>query len=275
MSTRSIAGRSGARTGAAPRFALLRALIVRDITGRYRGSVLGVLWSLVTPICMLAIYSVVFGSVLSTAWSRGNEQAHFVGFAIILFAGLIVFQLFSEVVTRAPTLVLANVTYVKKVVFPLEILPVVAIGSALFQFAVSLAAFIAFRVCVTGHLAPTALLVPVVLAPLVLLILGLAWFLASLGVYVRDTSQVLGTALTGLMFVSPIFFPATVLPEWIRPWLFLNPVTLPVEQMREVLIWGRLPDFAALGVYALCAALVATLGYAWFQATRKGFADAL
>jgi lipopolysaccharide transport system permease protein len=269
------AGRLAALARLGPRVSLSRSLIARDITGRYRGSALGIAWSLTTPLAMLAIYSFVFGSVLGTRWSGGSDQTGMAGFAIILFAGLIVFQLFAEVVTRAPTLVLSNVNYVKKVVFPLEILPIVALGSALFHLGVSLTVLIAFMLAVTGHIAPTAALLPVVLAPFVLLVLGLGWFLASLGVYLRDIGQFLGTVVTALMFLSPIFYPSSALPEWIRPWLVLNPLTLPIEQAREVLIWGRAPDFAALGLYGLCAIGIAAAGFCWFQATRKGFADVL
>ena len=258
-----------------PRLSLIRSLIARDITSRYRGSVLGVLWSLVTPLCMLAIYSFVFGSILGTRWNGGNDQAGMAGFAIILFVGLIIFHLFSEVVTRAPTLVLSNVNYVKKVVFPLEILPVVAVGSALFHLSVSLVALFAFMLCIMGHIPPTAMLLPIVLAPFLLVILGLGWLFASLGVYLRDIAQILGTAVTALMFLSPTFFPSSALPEWIRPWLMLNPLTLPIEQAREVLIWGNLPDFAALALYGIVGLVIAVTGFFWFQATRKGFADVL
>ena len=178
-------------------------------------------------------------------------------------------------VTRAPTLMLSNVNYVKKVVFPLEILPIVALGSALFHLCVSLAVLLAFMLAVMGHIAPTAVLLPVVLAPFVLVVLGLGWFFASLGVYLRDITQFLGTIVTALMFLSPIFYPSSALPEWIRPWLVLNPLTLPIEQAREVLIWGRAPDFAALALYGVVAFAIAGAGLAWFQATRKGFADVL
>ena len=269
------AGPLAALTRLGPRLSLIRSLIARDITSRYRGSMLGVLWSLVTPLCMLAIYSFVFGSILGTRWNGGNDQAGMAGFAIILFVGLIIFHLFSEVVTRAPTLVLSNVNYVKKVVFPLEILPVVAVGSALFHLSVSLVALFAFMLCIMGHIPPTAMLLPIVLAPFVLVILGLGWLFASLGVYLRDIAQILGTAVTALMFLSPTFFPSSALPEWIRPWLVLNPLTLPIEQAREVLIWGNLPDFAALALYGIVGLVIAVTGFFWFQATRKGFADVL
>ena len=185
------------------------------------------------------------------------------------------FQLFSEVVLRAPTLVLANANYVKKVVFPLQILPVVSLGSALFHAGVSLVVLLGFMLAVYGAIPLTALLLPIVIAPYCLMILGIAWFLAALGVYYRDINQILGTLVTALMFLSPIFFPLSALPEWIRGWIGLNPVSLPVEQTRALLIFGAMPDLLGLAAYTAAALAVAALGYAWFQKTRKGFADVL
>ena len=262
---------------------LISTLVRREIAGRYRGSMLGMLWSLLTPLFMLAVYTFVFGVVLRARWaSVGGEGAQAAAaqpttaeFAIILFAGLIVFQLFSEVVLRAPTLVLGNANYVKKVVFPLQILPVVSLGSALFHAGVSLVVLLGFMLAVYGAIPLTALLLPIVIAPYCLMILGIAWFLAALGVYYRDINQILGTLVTALMFLSPIFFPLSALPEWIRGWIALNPVSLPVEQTRALLIFGAMPDLLGLAAYTAAALAVAALGYAWFQKTRKGFADVL
>jgi lipopolysaccharide transport system permease protein len=257
---------------------VLFPLIRREIAGRYRGSALGTLWSLVTPLLMLAIYTFVFGTIFKMRWTTPEAPAaghSMAEFAIILFAGLVVFQLFNEVVTRSPGLVLANVNYVKKIIFPLEILPLVAVGSALFHMGISILVLFAFMLVFMGGIPLTAALFPLVLAPFVILILGLAWFLASLGVYLRDIGQILGTLVTALMFLSPIFFPASALPEQIQRWILLNPIALPVEQAREVLVFGHLPDFAGLAVYTLVALVIAGLGYTWFQQTRKGFADVL
>jgi len=254
---------------------LIVPLVRREIVGRYRGSALGILWSLLTPLFMLAVYTFVFGTVLKARWSEASETASLAEFGVILFAGLIIFQLFAEVITRAPNLILSNQNYVKKIVFPLEILVPVALGSALFHAAVSFIVLLVFMLVIHGGVPWTVLLLPLVIAPLLLLILGLAWFLASLGTYVRDIGQVLGTVVTALMFLSPIFFPLSALPDWLQPWLALNPISLPVTQARDVLIFGKLPNFAALGVYTLAAAAIAWLGYTWFEKTRKGFADVL
>lgn len=247
----------------------------REVAGRYKGSVLGIFWSLLTPLFMLAIYTLVFGTVLKARWTGATDDTPLGEFSVILFAGLVVFQLFAEVINRAPTLILANQNYVTKVVFPLQILPLVALGSALFQTAVSLVVLLVFEYAIFGAIPLTALWLPVVLIPYCVIILGLAWFLASFGTFVRDVGQFLGTVVTALMFLSPVFYPLSMLPEWLRPWLVLNPIALAVEQARDVLIFGRMPDFTALGIYALAAVGTAFLGFLWFQKTRKGFADVL
>ncbi len=230
---------------------------------------------MLTPLFMLCIYTFVFGFVFKSRWSGTDDSASFGEFAVILFSGLIVFQLFSEVINRAPMLMIANANYVKRIVFPLELLVPVALGSALFHLGVSLIVLLVAVILVFGGIPWTALLIPVVLLPFSLVILGLSWFLASLGTYVRDIGQILGTITMALMFTSPIFFPASVLPEWVRPWLALNPLFVPVDQIHNIVVFGKLPDFAALGLYALLSIVIAFLGYWWFQKTRKGFADVL
>lgn len=253
---------------------LIVTLTRREIVGRYRGSILGVLWSLLTPLFMLGVYTFVFSTVFKTRWTSGEGNAT-AEFAVMLFAGLLVYQLFAEVVNRAPSLIVANANYVKRVVFPLQILPVVALGSALFHMLAGLAVLVVFIIIVHGLPPPTAVLLPLVLAPYCLAILGLAWLLASLGVFIRDINQVLAPIVTALMFLSPIFFPLDALPESVRRWVAFNPLALPVEQTRDVLIAGTMPNFVALGLYTLAAIVVAVLGYLWFQKTRKGFADVL
>ncbi len=252
---------------------LTRALVQREVLARYRGSFAGILWSLFNPVFMLSVYTFVFSVVFKARWSGGSESRS--EFALVLFAGMIVFSLFSEAITRAPTTIVANPSYVKKVIFPLEILPCVALGAALFHACVSVLVWLAAYVLLFGTPHVTALLLPVVLLPLVLLTLGLSWLLASLGVYLRDVAQVVGLATTALMFMSPIFYPLSALPEQYRPLLLLNPVTPAVEQARAVLVWGQLPDFGMLAIYLAASAAIAWLGFAWFQKTRRGFADVL
>jgi lipopolysaccharide transport system permease protein len=234
---------------------------------------MGVLWSFFNPLFMLAVYTFVFRVVFGARW--GDSPQSKVDFALILFAGLIVFNLFAECVTRAPTMVLTNPNYVKKIVFPLEILPWVLLGSALFHAAVSLGVWLLACAFLKGAPSLTVLTLPVVLVPLFLLVLGLTWLLASLGVYVRDISQVVGILTTTLMFLTPIFYPAEALPDRYRMVVLANPIAAIVEQTRDVLYWGRLPDPRTIAVNLIVSAAVAWLGFAWFQKTRRGFADVL
>lgn len=252
---------------------LIQASTRREIQGRYRGSVLGLLWSFLNPLFMLAVYTFVFSVVFKARWSV--ESASKTEFALVLFSGLIVFNLFGETINRAPTLVLGNPNYVKKVVFPLQILPVVTLLSALFHAGVSLGAWLLAYLVFFGMPHATALYLPVIVLPFLLLILGLAWALASLGVFLRDISQFIGTLVTVLMFMTPIFYPISALPEKLQHLLYLSPITIIVEQARNALFWGKAPDFALLGAYTVVALLVAWLGFLWFQKTRKGFADVL
>jgi lipopolysaccharide transport system permease protein len=253
---------------------LLVQMTRREVVGRYKGSVMGLAWSFFNPVLLLAVYTFVFSVVFQSRWGVDGEQTR-TQFAVVLFAGLIVHGLFAEVLNRAPGLILSNVNYVKKVVFPLEILPVVSLGAALFHSMISLGVLLLAFFAFNGYLHWTAVLAPIVLLPLAILSLGVAWMLASLGVFLRDVGQVIGLVTTVMMFLAPVFYPVTALPEEFRPWLMANPLTFIIEQARAVLVWGRMPDWVGLGVYTLVAVAVAWLGYAWFQRTRRGFADVL
>ena len=253
---------------------LIREMTKREVVGRYKGSVLGLLWSFLNPLFMLAVFTFVFSVVFKARWGIGEDETK-TQFAVVLFAGLIVHGLFAEVLNRAPGLILSNVNYVRKVVFPLEILPSVVMGAALFHSLISLLVLLVASVVINGFLQWTAVFLPLVLLPLVILTMGLAWLLASLGVYLRDVGQMMGMITTILLFVSPVFFPVTALPEELRPWIMASPLTFIIEQARDVLIWGHLPQWMGLGLYTLAAIAVAWGGYAWFQKTRKGFADVL
>lgn len=253
--------------------ALITTLVKREVIGRYRGSVIGIMWSFFNPVLMLAVYTFVFSVVFKARWSGGSESR--TEFALVLFAGLLVFNLFAECINRAPSLILTNVNYVKKVIFPLEILPWVSLGSAMFHMLISLGVWFIFYLLFFGIPHLTALYIPFILIPLILMTIGLSWMLASLGVYLRDVSQIVGIATTTLMFLSPIFYPLSSLPPAYQPLLKLNPLTIVIEQARAVLIWGQHPDAISLGLYFLASAFLAWLGFFWFQKTRKGFADVL
>lgn len=246
----------------------------REVVGRYRGSMMGLLWSFFNPVVMLVIYTFVFSVVFQARWGAGGEEskAHF---AVLLFVGMIVHGLFAECVNRAPNLILSNVNFVKRVVFPLEILPWVAIGSALFHSIISVAVLLAVQLIIDSHVPWTALLFPLILLPLLLATVGMSWLLAATGVFVRDIGQTVTIFTTVLLFLSPVFYPVSALPNAYQPFLYLNPLTFFIEEARHVLIWGELPNWVKLSGYYAVGLAIAWLGFWWFQRTRKGFADVL
>ena len=254
---------------------LILQMTKRDVVGRYKGSAMGLTWSFFNPVFMLVVYTFVFSEIFKSRWGGVGGDDSKTQFAVLLFVGMIVLGLFSEVVNRAPTLILSNVNYVKKVVFPLEILPIIAMGAALFHGLISLCVLLAAFALFNGYIQWTAVFTPLVLLPLVIITLGLAWILAAIGVFLRDVGQTIGIITTVLMFLSPVFYPVTAVPERFRPFMMANPLTFIIEQSREVLVWGHTPDWQGLGIYTLGATLIAWAGFALFQKTRKGFADVL
>jgi lipopolysaccharide transport system permease protein len=253
---------------------LIKALTKREIIGRYQGSVLGLFWSFVNPVFLLVVYTFVFSVVFKARWGSGDSGSK-AEFALVLFAGILVFNLFAECVNRAPSVILSNPTYVKKVVFPLEILPWVSFAAALFHTLISFIVWLVFSLFVFGAPPLTSLLFPLLLVPLMLITMGLSWFLASLGVFLRDVSQVVGILTTALMFLTPIFYPITAIPESYRKILYLNPLTFIIDQARDLLIFGRGMAWGSYWLLTLCSTLMAWFGFVWFQKTRKGFADVL
>ncbi len=250
---------------------LIARLAKREIDARYRGSVLGVIWAFVVPMLMLGVYTFVFSMVFRIRWEVPMEEKG--SFALILFSGLIIFNLFSECVTRAPGLMLENVSYIKKVVFPLEIMPWVSMVVALFNAAVSLLILVVFYLVVHGLPPATFLLLPIVIFPLVFWILGLGWFLSSAGVYLRDVQPFVGLLTTMMMFLSPIFYPLSAIPEAYRGFIQLNPLTLVLNDSKSVMFWGQMPQWLDWLLYVMLSWVVGWLGFVWFQKTRKGFAD--
>lgn len=242
--------------------------------GRYRGSMLGIGWSFITPIAMLAVYTFVFSQVFKARWG-GLEQSGPLGFAVNLFAGLIVFSLFSECVSRAPSLIVSNPNYVKKVVFPLEVLGCVTVGSASFHAMTSLAILLMFQLIAFHQLPVTTLWLPLVWLPLVLGSLACTWLLSATGVFLRDIGQLVGVALNMLMFLSPIFFPASALPAKWQPFLSLNPLAQVIEQTRRVVLQGLLPNFSYIVTGILITTISCELSLRAFNKSKQAFADVL
>lgn len=245
----------------------------RDVLGRYRGANFGLMWSLISPFFMLLIYTLAFGYLLKARWP--GTTGNMADFAMLLSLGLIVHGFFAECMTRAPMLVVSNANLVKRIVFPLQVLPWTVMLSALFHALANALVFVVLNLALRGEIAPTLPLLPLVLVPLGIAALGVTWLLSALSVYLRDIAQVTGVLATALLFLSSAIVPVETLPADYQ-WLFrLNPLTFIIDQAREVAFWGRLPDWWGLGAYALGASAFAGVSYAVFQKLRRGFADVL
>lgn len=253
---------------------LIAQMVQREVSQRYRGSYLGAAWSLLIPLLMLLVYTFVFSVVFKARWRAGTETS--IGeFALTVFAGLAAFNLFSEVASRAPTLILVVPNYVKKVVFPLEILPVVALGPALVNSLIIASLVVVGNLIVRQQISPTLLWLPVVYLPLLLLCLGIGWLLASLGVYIRDIGQSIGVIVQILFFLSCIFYPLSAVPEPYRSALRFNPLTAILTDFRQVLLWGESPDWTNWAIWSALLFGLAVFGYGWFMKTKQGFADVM
>ncbi len=253
---------------------LIVQFAVREVQGRYRGSFLGLIWSFVSPLFMLATYTLVFGVVFRSPW-RGSTPENLKEVALIIFAGLIAFNLFSECIGRAAGLIVAVPNYVKKVVFPLEVLAVSVLGSAVFHSLVSVAVLIAGMLLSLGRLPVTLALLPLAAMPLLFLTLGLTWFLCGLGVFVRDLQHLVALALQILFFSTPVFYSLEIVPEPLRTVVKFNPLTPVVENFRRVTLWETMPEWRELAVWWLASSAVLLMGYAWFMKTKRAFADVI
>ena len=253
--------------------ALIAEMARREVEMRYRGSLLGLFWSLVTPILTLLVYTFVFRFVFQVRW--GNDPGSTGEFAVILFAGLIVFWCFADAVGRAPGVILGQAMFVKKVVFPLEVLVAVMVAAAFFQLLINTAILIAASLIMGGSLSWSALAFPVVLIPFALGLLGISWMLSAAGVYLRDIGQVIGLVVMLLMFLLPLFYPLAAVPEAFRPLIQWNPLSFLITETRNTLLWGAPPDWRALGLATVAGWAVCWLGFIAFMKARRGFADVI
>jgi lipopolysaccharide transport system permease protein len=253
---------------------LIYRLTVREITQRHLGTVLGALWSLITPLLMLAIYTCVFSVILKAGWADPSHPIEGTSaFAMVLFSGLIPFNMFAETATRSTTLILSVPSYVKKVVFPLEILPIVTVAGALVYSFINLGILVIAIIIFLGYTSSTVYLLPLAYIPLILLCLGLTWFLSSLGVYARDIRQGIEIVVQLLFFLSPIVYPLSSVPESIRLPIQLNPLTPILDGFRRTLLWQEPLDWSSWAVWTGLSFLVALSGYIWFMKTKDGFAN--
>lgn len=252
---------------------LIWSLAKRNVVGKYKGSFFGLFWSFLNPLILLSIYTFAFSVVFKAKWGM-EDEGHF-DFALILFASLTIFNVFSETISGAPTVILGNPNFVKKVVFPLEILPIVNFVTAIIHFSLSLSIFFLFFFTFRLYIPWTIIFLPVVLIPLSLISIGLSYFLAAVGVYVRDIGFFIGHFLQIMLFTSPVFYSLDRIPPSIRKIVFLNPVAYILENARYVLVFGKIPSWKVLTVYSCLGLLTLVIGFYVFQKLRKGFADVI
>lgn len=253
---------------------LIKQFAWRDFVSRYKGSFLGVFWSFITPLMMLAVYAFVFSVIFKSKWTPDSDTSR-IDFALILFCGMTVFNIFGDTVNRAPSLILSYPNYVKKVVFPLEILPAAALITSILNAAISLAILIPAQLVFNFTMSRTIFLFPLVLVPLCAVTMGMSWFLSSLGVFVRDVGQTVGVAVTILFFMSGIFFPVSAVPKDFQFLMNINPLTTVLEESRRTLMWGQTPDWSWMLTTTIFSLAIMQLGYAWFMRTKRAFADVI
>ncbi len=251
---------------------LIRQLIRREIDLRYSGSFLGIVWSFINPLAMLLVYAFVFGSVFGARWGGGaaNED-----YTVLLFTGMLFHGLFAECLGKATTLIVSNSNYVKKVIFPLEILVWTTIGAALFHFMTGLIVLSGIQIFLNGEIKWTIVFLPLIVFPFVIFLAGLSWTVAALGVYFRDVSQMINMVISVMMFLSPVFYSVESVPERYRQYMLANPLTLVIEQARAVLVYGAFPDWGAVAIIYCIGVVTGVCGLWFFNKTRKGFGDVL
>jgi lipopolysaccharide transport system permease protein len=251
---------------------LIYAIAKRDVESRYKGTILGLLWAMVTPLIAMSIYIFVFGTIFNAKWVKGEDGVQYV---LLLYMGLIIFNCFSECINRAPMLVLSNSNYVKKIIFPLEVLSVSSALSSLFQVGLSMIIWLIIYLFAFGSLNLTVLFAPIILIELAMLCVGIGLILSSVGVFVRDLTQIMSSITSMLLFLSPVLYPVSSIPEEYRGWIYLNPLVQIIESIRLVMFYGKVPDPYLMLSSMFIQIIIFLMGIYWFQKTKKGFADVM
>lgn len=252
---------------------LLRQLVKKDIQQRYQGSILGMLWSFIVPILMLVIYTFVFSEVFQAKWDIDTSDKY--QFALVLFCGLSAFNMVAEVMNRSTILIVSNTNYVKKVIFPLEILPVVITCSALFNCVISFAILIVAKLVLYHNVSSTLYLIILAMIPLIVMSVGLGLFISALSVYLKDVGNIISVLVTVLMYMSPVFFPLSAVPEKFRGICEANPMTYIIENFRNVVLHGKCLDWKFYGISCVVALGIYLFGKVVFMRAKEGFADVL
>lgn len=252
---------------------LIIQLSKKEIKAKYKGSYLGFLWSLITPIIMLLIYTLVFGVIFQSKWDIEVNNTHY--FAMVLFIGLTTFNIFSEVIVGSVNIISNNVNYVKKVIFPLEILPIVVLCTSLFQNSINFLIIIAFSFLFLDIFSISILILPFYMLPFLLSIIGISWIISSVGVYIKDLNQVIGSLISGLLFLSPVFYPLEAIPDKFKPYFDLNPLTIIISDVRRIVLFGEIPSVLSWCGALIISVLILSLGYKFFNSVKRGFSDVL
>ena len=256
-------------------YELSRLFIGREIATKYKGSQLGLMWTVVNPLIMLSVYTLVFSQIFQAKWGSSADATNPMTFALNLFAGLIVFNIFSESATRAPTLITSNPNYVNKIRFPLHVLGEMVIGSSLFHALVSFGILLTAKLITENNIPATVVMLPLVLLPLVLMCLGLIWILSTIGVFIKDVNQVITAIVSMLMFLSPIFYPTSALPSGLQWMAKINPLAIIIEQTRQCLIDGIMPNIGHLLLQTIIALGWCEVSYRTLKRLEKSFGDVL
>lgn len=252
---------------------LFRAFLTRDLQSRYSGSILGLLWYVLNPVFMLSVYTLVFSHIFRIRWA-GSADSSTMLFALNVFAGLLVSGFFAEALQRGSACINAQPNLVKRVVFPLMVLPMVVTASSLIHMLVGFSVMLVLVVSI--GVAPFAWGSFMLVMPgMFLLAQGAAWIISALTVYIRDMSQVVGLGLSALPFLAPVFYPLSQVPEPIRPWLLLNPITVPTLALRTAVLGGDSIPLSWILTYSACAGVAALFGWWLFRILQRGFADVL
>ena len=251
---------------------LIWSLAKRDLLTRYKGSMLGIVWAIVTPVVMIAIFTFIFAGIFGARF--GTSNSHW-DYALYLFCGLIPWTMFQETLQQSATTIVNHANLVKRVIFPLETLPVAQAFSALGNQLFASVALLLAVVVIQHRLSLTFVWFPLLLIPQLLLAIGAGWLLASLGVFLRDIVQGVSLVLMAWMYLTPIIYPESIVPARFSKVIQLNPFTALVRNYRRIFLENQHPDWVGLGYFAVVSLLVFVFGYWWFARTRKNFADVI
>lgn len=254
---------------------LIKVLVLRELAQRFMGSYLGRFWLVLAPFIMLAIYAYFFGEIFQAKWNLSSNGESLVSFALMIFSGLLLHQFFADSISRAPDLVLSNPNYVKKIIFPTEILAVVALLATLIQMCIGVLVLLLVFALTSHTLYWTWLLLPFIYLPFIFITLGLSWILSALGVFLRDLRQIMQFVSAALLFLSPVFYPMDKLPEGLQLLKYVNPLIVVIEQSRIALFTGKMPDWSVLAVCSLVALGVSYIGLYFFVRSKPAFADVI